>query len=103
MWVILKDLIKYNIEFRVGAVLILVVLTMAGLSFVSPYPPNVTYVVAPDVPPSTAHWFGTTSRGQDVLWQLTFAIRNTLAFGILVAALSRLLSLAVGLIAGYRG
>jgi len=103
MWAILKDLIKYNIEFRIGATLILVVLAIAGLSLVSPYPPNVTYVVAPDVPPSAAHWFGTTSRGQDVLWQLTFAIRNTLAFGILVAILSRLLSLVIGLVAGYRG
>jgi peptide/nickel transport system permease protein len=103
MWPILKDLIKYNVEFRVGAGLIIAVLTMAGLSFVSPYAPNVTYVVAPDVPPSAAHWFGTTSRGQDVLWQLTFAIRNTLAFGILVAVLSRLLSLTVGLTAGYCG
>ena len=103
MWVILKDLIKYNIEFRIGATLILIVLTIAGLSLASPYPPNVTFVVAPDVPPSAAHWFGTTSRGQDVLWQLTFAIRNTLAFGILVAVLSRLLSLVIGLVAGYRG
>jgi len=103
MWAILKDLIKYNIEFRIGATLILVVLTIAGLSLASPYPPNVTFVVAPDVPPSAAHWFGTTSRGQDVLWQLTFAIRNTLAFGILVAVLSRLLSLVIGLVAGYRG
>jgi len=103
MWAILKDLIKYNIEFRIGAMLILVVLTIAGLSLASPYPPNVTFVVAPDVPPSAAHWFGTTSRGQDVLWQLTFAIRNTLAFGILVAVLSRLLSLVIGLVAGYRG
>jgi peptide/nickel transport system permease protein len=103
MWAILKDLIKYNIEFRIGAMLILIVLTIAGLSFVSPYPPNVTFVAAPDVPPNAAHWFGTTSRGQDMFWQLTFAIRNTLAFGILVAVLSRLLSLAIGLVAGYRG
>src|SRR5262245_66393439 len=94
MWAILKDLIKYNIEFRIAAMLVLVVLTIAGLSLVSPYPPNVTCVVAPDVPPSAAHWLGTTSRGQDVLWQLTFAIRTTLAFGILVAVLSRLSSFA---------
>ena len=98
MWGILKDLVKYNIEFRIGATLILMVLTIAALSLVSPFPANVTYVVAPDVPPNAAHWFGTTSRGQDVFWQLTFAIRNTLAFGILVAVLSRLLSLTIGLV-----
>jgi peptide/nickel transport system permease protein len=55
------------------------------------------------LPPSFAHPFGTTSRGQDVFWQLTFAIRNTLTFGIVVAVLSRLLSLAIGLLAGYKG
>ena len=103
MWVILKDLLKYNGEFRVGAFLVSIVLAMAILSFVSPYAPDVTYVVAPDVPPSASNWLGTTSRGQDVFWQLTFAIRNTLVFGLLVALLSRLLALLVGLVAGYCG
>jgi peptide/nickel transport system permease protein len=103
MWVILKDLLKYNSEFRVGALLVAIVLVMATLSFVSPYAPDVTYVVAPDVPPNASNWLGTTSRGQDVFWQLTFAIRNTLVFGLLVGLLSRLLALVVGLVAGYCG
>jgi peptide/nickel transport system permease protein len=103
MWVILKDLLKYNSEFRVGALLASIVLAMAMLSFVSPYAPDVIYVVAPDLPPNASNWLGTTSRGQDVFWQLTFAIRNTLAFGLLVALLSRLLALLVGLVAGYCG
>ena len=50
-----------------------------------------------------AYPFGTTSRGQDVFWQLTFAIRNTLLFGIVVAVISRMLSLVIGLVAGYAG
>lgn len=103
MLAILKDLLKYNIEFRIGAGLILIVLIMSALSLASPYPPELTFVVPPDVPPGAAHWFGTTSRGQDVFWQLTFAIRNTLAFGLLVALLSRILSLVIGLTAGYLG
>ena len=73
------------------------------LSFASPYPPLDVYVVPPDVAPSWAYPFGTTSRGQDVFWQLTVAIRNTLAFGIAVALLSRVLSLAIGLFSGYKG
>lgn len=100
---ILKDLIKFNVEFRIGAGLIIIVLIMSALSFVSPYAPDMTYVVAPDVPPNATHWFGTTSRGQDVFWQLTFAIRNTLTFGLIVALLSRVLSLVIGLTAGYLG
>jgi peptide/nickel transport system permease protein len=99
----LRDLLRYNAEFRIGAILVGLVAGMAGLSFVSPHSPIDTFVVAPDLPPSLAHPFGTTSRGQDVFWHLTFAIRNTLAFGIVVAILSRLLSLVIGLLCGYMG
>jgi peptide/nickel transport system permease protein len=59
--------------------------------------------VPPDLPPSWPHILGTTSRGQDVFWQLAAAIRNTLLFGFSVAILSRLISLVVGLVAGYAG
>lgn len=103
MLTILRDLLRYNIEFRIGLVLVSVVLVMAALSFAAPYPPGDVYLVPPDLPPSSAHWLGTTSRGQDVFWQLTFAIRNTLSFGIMVALLSRVIALVVGLLAGYSG
>jgi peptide/nickel transport system permease protein len=100
---ILRDLLRYNIEFAAGLVLVGLVVVMALLSFVSPYPPLDVYVVAPDVPPSWDYLLGTTSRGQDVFWQLTLAIRNTLTFGLVVAALSRIIALLVGLVAGYKG
>jgi peptide/nickel transport system permease protein len=103
MLTVVRDLFRYNREFAIGAMLAVLVLGMAALSFVSPYEPNRIYVVPPDMPPSWAHFFGTNSRGQDVFWQLTFALRNTLVFGLSVAVLSRIISLAVGLIAGYRG
>ena len=103
MLAILRDLIKVNLEFRIGLILVGIVVVLAGLSFVSPYPPNDVYVVAPDVPPGAAYWLGTTSRGQDVFWQVAFAIRNTLTFGLTVALISRVISLTVGLLAGYKG
>jgi len=103
MFAIVRDLFRYNREFAVGAVLMALILGMAALSAFSPYPPANIYVVAPDVPPSWAHPFGTSSRGQDVFWQLTVALRNTLLFGFAVAILSRLLSLLIGLVSGYRG
>jgi peptide/nickel transport system permease protein len=103
MFSVLRDLFKYNIEFRIGLVLVSIVLVLAALSFVSPYPPANVYVVPPDVPPGATYWFGTTSRGQDVFWQVTVAIRNTLLFGFTVAVLSRVLSLVIGLLAGYKG
>jgi peptide/nickel transport system permease protein len=103
MFAILRDLLRYRLEFRIGALLTGFIVVFATLSFVSPYPPMDQYVVPPDVPPSWAYWFGTNSRGQDVFWQLTFAIRNTMLFGFAVAILSRLISVGVGLWSGYKG
>src|SRR5262245_31177666 len=103
MAAILRDLFRHNREFALGAILLVVVAAVAGASLVSPYGPNLTFVVPPDLPPSWPHVLGTTSRGQDVFWQLTFAIRNSLAFGLTVAILSRLISLVVGLASGYLG
>jgi peptide/nickel transport system permease protein len=103
MLAILRDLLRYNREFACGAALLVFVLVIAGMSFFSPYPPGDVYLVPPDVPPSWAYPLGTTSRGQDTFWQLTFAIRNTLAFGFSVALLSRILSLIIGLLSGYLG
>jgi peptide/nickel transport system permease protein len=100
---VLRDLFRYNREFAIGVILLGFVLVIACLSFVSPYPPNDSYVVPPDLPPSWTNWLGTTSRGQDLFWLLTFAIRNTLLFGFTVAVISRILSLVVGLVAGYAG
>jgi len=103
MFRILRDLLKTNREFALGAALTGLVFVIAALSFVSPQPPLDVYVVPPDVPPGWPYVFGTTSRGQDVFWQLTFAIRNTLLFGLTVALLSRVISLVVGLLSGYKG
>ena len=100
---IARDLFRYNKEFALGTILTAMVIGMAALSVFSPYNPLDSYVVAPDVPPSWAYPFGTTSRGQDTFWILTFAMRNTLMFGFAVALLSRLISLAVGMVSGYVG
>lgn len=100
---ILLGLLRFNRTFAAGVTLLGLVTVFACLSFFSPYPPNDSFVVPPDVPPSAAYWMGTTSRGQDLFWLLTFSIRNTLLFGIVVAVLSRLLALLIGLVAGYAG
>lgn len=100
---VLRDLLRYNPEFAGGSFLLLLVLGVVIASFFSPYSAIDVYVVPPDMPPSWEHVFGTTSRGQDVFWQLSVAIRNTLLFGLVVAVISRVISLVVGLISGYRG
>ena len=103
MWNVFRDLLRYNREFAAGMLLLSFVALFAALSLVSPYSPLDSYVVPPDMRPGWPHVQGTTSRGKDVFWLLTFAIRNTLLFGFLVALISRLLSLVIGLVAGYAG
>lgn len=41
--------------------------------------------------------------GQDVFWQATWAIRNTLIMGLVATISSRFVAVAVGLLAGYSG
>ncbi len=100
---VIRDLLKYDGRFRIAFIFLLAVLVLSLLSFVSPYDPGRTYLVPADVPPSLEHWFGTSSRGQDIFWWMTFAVRNSLLLGLLTALVSRVIAILVGLVAGYRG
>jgi peptide/nickel transport system permease protein len=103
MLAVFRDLIRYNIEFTIGLILVGIMVVFASLSFFAPNDPSLIYVTIPDQPPSLQYWFGTNSRGQDLFWQLSAAFKNSLIFGITVAVLSRIISIAVGLAAGYLG
>src|SRR6266852_4038997 len=61
-----------------------------------------TYYPLP-LPPSTAHWLGTTVFAQDVLSQLLAATQATLFVGLLAAAIATVLSVLFGVTAGYLG
>lgn len=100
---VFRDLIRYNLEFTIGLILIGLVVIFSALSFFSPVDPTQVYRAIPDQAPNLQYWFGTNSRGQDMFWQLSFAFRNTLTFGITVAIFSRIISIVVGLCAGYLG
>jgi len=78
-------------------------LLLTVMSVVSPYNPARTFKVPADMPPSLQYPFGTNSRGQDMLWWMTFALRNSLLLGLLTAFISRIIAILVGLTAGYRG
>jgi len=103
MFAILRDLIRYNIEFAFGLLLLGAIILFSAASLFSPVDPAMLYTVMPDQPPSWEHWFGTNSRGQDLFWQLSFAFRNSLIFGFTVAFISRIISICVGLASGYLG
>lgn len=90
-------------RFSVGAAIMSVLIVLGLLSFVAPYDQTEWRVVPRDQPPSAEHILGTTSLGQDVFWQLTVAVRNSLLLALLAASISRVIALTVGLVAGYSG
>ena len=85
MFKVIRDLLKYDGRFRIAFIFLAAVVVMIILSFVSPYDPNKSFVVAMDTPPSLEHIFGTNSRGQDIFWWMTFAVRNSLFLGVITA------------------
>jgi peptide/nickel transport system permease protein len=103
MFKVILDLLKYDGRFRIAFIFLAAILLMVFLSFFSPYDPNQTFVVAMDAPPSPDYVFGTNSRGQDIFWWMTFAIRNSLLLGVITAVISRVIAILVGLSAGYEG
>ncbi len=99
---VLKDLFRdYRFCFSFGVLVI--ILTLAILSFFSPYDPTLWNVVPKDTKPSAEHWLGTDSNGQDIFWQATFAVRNSLIISLIAASVSRVIAILVGMIAGYLG
>ena len=103
MLTVFRDLLKHDGRFRVAFVFLTLTVILAVMSFVSPYSPSKTFLVPQDVPPSLTHPFGTNSRGQDLLWWMAFAVRNSLILGLITALVSRIIAIFVGLVAGYRG
>jgi peptide/nickel transport system permease protein len=55
------------------------------------------------LPPSAAHWLGTTVFAQDAWSQLLASTQATLFVGLLAAAIATVLSVVIGVSAGYLG
>src|SRR5690349_5627712 len=54
-------------------------------------------------PPSADHWFGTTHLGQDVFSQVLDGTRPVVFVGFLAGAIATVLSVIIGITAGYLG
>jgi peptide/nickel transport system permease protein len=99
---VLRDLFKdFRFCFSFGVLVIILILAL--LSIFSPYDPTLWNVVPRDVKPSAKYLLGTDSNGQDVFWQATFAVRNSLIISLIAAMVSRVIAILVGMVAGYKG
>ncbi len=99
---VFRDLLR-DYRFTVGFIFLSLLAALALLSFFSPYDPIKWLQVPRDLPPSWPHILGTNSKGQDVFWEATFAIRNSLIVALIAGLVSRAVAVLVGFVAGYRG
>lgn len=98
---VLRDLFRdYRFCFSFGVLVIILIL--AFLSTFSPYDPTLWNVVPKNLKPSAKYLLGTDSNGQDIFWQATYAVRNSLIISLIAASVSRVLAVLVGMIAGYK-
>ena len=99
---VFRDLSK-DYRFFVSFAVLVIILIMALLSIFSPYDPTLWNVVPRDMKPSAEHLLGTDSNGQDIFWQATFAVRNSLIISLIAGLVSRVIAVIVGMVAGYVG
>src|SRR5689334_106620 len=98
----LKDLFR-DYRFTFSFIVLVIILVMAALSLFSPYDPTLWNVVPKNLKPSAKYILGTDSNGQDIFWQATFAVRNSLIVALIAAIISRAVAIIVGMVAGYKG
>jgi peptide/nickel transport system permease protein len=99
---VFRDLFR-DYRFALSFCVLCLLLIYALLSFFSPYDPTLWGQVPRDLKPSWANLLGTNSKGQDIFWQGTFAVRNSLIIAVIAASLSRVVAVLVGMVAGYKG
>ena len=92
-------------KFKIGlGIIIFFVLVSIIGPFVRPYNPNANLNnPIPNAAPSSNHLLGTDYQGEDVLSELLVGTGPTILLGLIVGTISTLVSIIIGLLAGYYG
>ena len=89
-----KDLFQ-DFRFKVSFIILCILLVYACLSFFSPYDPTLWHEVPRDMPPSREYFLGTDSRGIDIFWMASYAVRNSIVVALIAGIISRLIAVPV--------
>ncbi|WP_257160298.1 ABC transporter permease [Corynebacterium cystitidis] len=88
----------------IGAGIVALVVVMAAVSLVwTPYDPTRALVDDRLAGPSATHWLGTDQFGRDILSRIMEGAQITLAVGVVAVAISALIGVPLGMMAGQRG
>jgi peptide/nickel transport system permease protein len=83
-------------------VVILIVTAVVG-DYLTPYNAFEQNLLNTTAPPSAEHWLGTNVLGRDVFSELVYGVRLAMIVAVSTVALSLVLGVALGALAGYRG
>ncbi|MEJ8848945.1 ABC transporter permease [Variovorax rhizosphaerae] len=90
-------------SFAIGAVLSLMLLLAAGISFVwTPWSPYEMDIANKLQDPSAAHWLGTDAYGRDVASLLLVGARASILVGVIAVSIGLVVGTALGLLAAAR-
>ena len=83
-------------------VVVLVVTAIVG-DYLTPYDAFEQNLLNATAPPSAEHWLGTDVLGRDLFSELIYGVRLAMIVAVSTVALSLVLGVALGALAGYRG
>lgn len=100
-WLFIRRLLKRK-TVAAGLIVLLIFVLLAVLApMIAPYSPSKLSIVNRLKPPSELYWFGTDEFGRDVFSRTIYAGRLSLLVGAAVVALSALIGITLGLLAGF--
>ena len=86
-----------------GSVLLFMIVVALLTPWIAPYSYEAQNLDLGATPPSAEHWLGTDIFGRDVLTQIMYGGRISLAVGFIATAVALLIGVTWGAIAGYVG
>ncbi|GAB2830274.1 ABC transporter permease [Actinocorallia aurea] len=103
----LREAVRRDRLAACGAIILaLIVLAALAAPLIAPYPDDGTWATHPTeslLGPSGEHWFGTDTVGRDVLTRVLYGARTSLTIAVAVLAVSAVVGIALGVVAGYAG
>jgi oligopeptide transport system permease protein len=96
--------LKKNRAAVTGGVVLVVMVVLALLTpWIAPYSYEAQNLDLGATPPSAAHWLGTDIFGRDLLTQILYGGRISLAVGFIATAVALVIGVTWGAVAGYVG
>lgn len=88
----------------IAGLILLGMITIAVLTpWIAPYDSSEQNLKAQFQPPDANHWFGTDSKGRDLLTRVMYGSRISLLIGFVATAVALIIGVTFGAIAGYIG